>query len=403
LSEQRVVYSYSHLNRFVSCPRLFQLHYVDRLPAEDGDASRFGVLLHRTCEIALHEHVEVRHTGPIEPAGIVRAYRAAWAESELGTSARFEEGLELAKSWAVRQGCVAWNDVIGLEEPFELPLGDYRIVGKMDRVDRADGVVRVRDYKTARVPMTREEVEGSLQLAIYDLAAHELWPGAKRVELEIELLRHGTVIRTSRTDAQREATREYILATIAKIEAAARAGGEMATRPTIQCATCDHRSQCSEYARALAGKRTFVCTDHDDLVAVSREREEVAALVKVLIGRKEALEAILKAQLREHDELRVGGMRYSLGTATYAEYPVDATLEAIEHATAMHRGELLERLASIGAPAVRKLLAEVVPALAPDAAEALRATLDKLAAKSVSLRLVGREERPGVGSKGGSR
>jgi hypothetical protein len=50
MSEHRVVYSYSHLNRFASCPRSFQLHYIDRLPAEDSDASRFGRLLHRVCE-----------------------------------------------------------------------------------------------------------------------------------------------------------------------------------------------------------------------------------------------------------------------------------------------------------------------------------------------------------------
>lgn len=402
MHEHRVVYSYSHLNRFASCPRSFQLHYIDRLPAEDSDASRFGMLLHRTCESALFEHVACRHSGAIEPASVVRAYRRAWAESELGDSLRFEEGLELAKSWAVRQGCVAWHEVIGIEEPFEIAVGDYRIVGKMDRVERAGGVVRVRDYKTTRVPMTREEVEGSLQLAIYDLAAHELWPGAKRVELEIELLRHGTVIRTSRTDEQRAATREYILATIAKIEAVERAGAELPTRPTLQCATCDHRSQCHEYAAALAAKRTFVCTDHDDLVAVSREREEVARLVKVLVGRKETLESILKAQLRERDELRVAGMRYSLGTATYAEYPVDATLDALERATGWPRSELLERLSSVGAPALRKLLAEVLPTLHPDAAAALRKTLDGLAAKSFSIRLVAKEERP-AGSQGGAR
>ena len=402
MSEHRIVYSYSHLNRFASCPRLYELHYVDRLPADDSDASRFGVLLHRTCEIVLQEHVECRRCGPIEPTNVVRAYRKAWAESELGDSLRFEEGLELAKSWAVRQGCVEWHEVIGVEEPFELPLRDYRIVGKMDRVQRSGGVVRVRDYKTTRVPMTREEVEGSLQLAIYDLAAHDLWPGAKRVELEIELLRHGTVIRTSRTDEQREATRAYILATIAKIEAAESGGGELPTRPTIQCATCDHRSQCREYAQALAAKRTFVCTDHEDLVAVSREREEVARLVKVLVGRKEALEAILKAQLREHDELRVGGMRYSLGTAMYTEYPVDATLDALERLTGLKRDELLERLASIGGPAVRKLVSEIEPTLAPQVVAALKATLDLLAARSFSTRLVAKEERP-AGSQGGSR
>ncbi|HTQ46624.1 MAG TPA: PD-(D/E)XK nuclease family protein [Polyangiaceae bacterium] len=402
MSEHRVVYSYSHLDRFVSCPRLFQLHYIDRLPADDSDASRFGVLLHRTCEAALFEHVACRRSDGIEPASVVRAYRRAWEESELGDTLRFEEGLEIAKSWAVRQGCVAWHEVIGIEEPFEMALGDYRIVGKMDRVERAGDVVRVRDYKTTRVPMSREEVEGSLQLAIYDLAAYDLWPGAKRVELEIELLRHGTVIRTSRTDEQRAATREYILATIAKIEAAERAGGEMPTRPTLQCATCDHRSQCREYADALAAKRTFVCTDHEDLVAVSREREEVARLVKVLVGRKEALEAILKAQLRERDELRVGGMRYSLGTAMYTEYPVDATLDALERLTGLRRDELLERLASIGGPAVRKLVSEIGPTLAPQTAAALKATLDLLAARSFSTRLVAKEERP-AGSQGGSR
>jgi hypothetical protein len=137
-------------------------------------------------------------------------------------------------------------------------------------------------------------------------------------------------------------------------------------------------------------------------VAVSRDREDRARLVKVLIGRKEALESILKAQLRERDELRVAGMRYSLGTATYTEYPVDATLDALERLTGLKRSELLERLASIGGPAVRKLLSELEPTLAPQTAAALKATLDLLAAKSVSVRLVAKEERS-AGSQGGSR
>jgi hypothetical protein len=145
-----------------------------------------------------------------------------------------------------------------------------------------------------------------------------------------------------------------------------------------------------------------VCTDHEDLVAVSREREEVARLVKVLVSRKEALESILKAKLREHDELRVGGMRYSLGRATYTEYPVDATLDALERLTCLKRVDLLERLASIGGPAVRKLVSEIEPTLAPQTVAALRATLDLLAAKSFSTRLVAKEERP-AGSQGGSR
>jgi hypothetical protein len=70
--------------------------------------------------------------------------------------------------------------------------------------------------------------------------------------------------------------------------------------------------------------------------------------------------------------------------------------------TGWERARLLERLASIGAPAVRKLLGEVQQTLDPDAARALKTTLDQLASKSVSLRLVAKEERP-AGSQGGSR
>ncbi len=64
--------------------------------------------------------------------------------------------------------------------------------------------------------------------------------------------------------------------------------------------------------------------------------------------------------------------------------------------------DLLERLASIGGPAVRKLVSEIGPTLSPQTVAALKATLDLLAAKSFSTRLVAKEERP-AGSQGGSR
>jgi putative RecB family exonuclease len=390
----RQLYSYSHLQRFVSCPRSFQLHYVEKLETERGEASHFGRLLHRTCERAMHRHVIGRNTGPIEACEIVRAYEGAWLESDLSDPARFEEGLEIAKAWAVRQGWVDWEQIVGIEMPFSLFLGEYKIVGQFDRVDNTGKALRIRDYKSCRIPMSREEVEGSLQLAIYDLAAHLLWPCAERVELEVELLRHGTVIRTVRTEAQREATRAYILATIAKVELADVAD-DYEARPSLQCTSCDHRSQCSAYADAVAAKRTFVCTDEGDLLAVSREREEVARLVKVLSTRKEALEAILKNKLREVDELRLGSVRYAMGKTTNTEYPIGPTLEALEHMTGMTQDELLERIASVSAPALRKLVDEFAATRTPDEAKHLRASLEALARRTFSPRLVTKEDRTG--------
>jgi hypothetical protein len=95
-------------------------------------------------------------------------------------------------------------------------------------------------------------------------------------------------------------------------------------------------------------------------------------------------------------------MRYAIGTTTHTEYPVEATLDALERALGWTRGALLERVASIGAPAVRTLVDEVGPTLAPEAAAGLRESLDALASKTLSPRLVAKEERP-AGSQGGCR
>ena len=388
---QRVPYSHAHLHRYANCPRSFQLHYVDDLPAETNDAAKFGGLLHRACATALRDHVTGLCSGPIEPAQLVSAYRDAWIASELTDPARFEQGLELAKAWAVRQGWIDSCDILAIAEPFDLDLDGTRLVGTFDRVDRHGDALRVRRLTSARVPLSREDVEADFQLAILDLAARDLWPNVSQVTLEIELLRHGTVIRTERTDAQRAATREYIRATIAKIEAAERAA-DFPPRPNLQCTTCEHRSQCPAYADALAAKRTFVCTDSEDLAAVSREREEVARLVKVLSSRKEALEAALKAKLHDVDALHVAGMRYALGTTTTTDYPIAVTLEALERVTGLGTTELLARVAAVSAPALRKLLAELAPTLPSDAFSQLKTTLETLAHRSFSLRLIAKED-----------
>ena len=218
MPERRVVYSHSHLFKFASCPRSYQLHYVERLPAETSDASRFGRLLHRTARCAIREHVAQRRCGPVAPQDVVHAYRQAWRASDLTDAARFEEGLRPAKKggWSARGGSTG-----GTSSASSSPSSSRSATTASSARSTASTApeqvrTRVRDYKTVRVPMSRAEVEESLQLAIYDLAARQLWPNASRVELEIELLRHGTVIRTTRTDEQRAATREYVLATIAR-------------------------------------------------------------------------------------------------------------------------------------------------------------------------------------------
>jgi hypothetical protein len=265
------------------------------------------------------------------------------------------------------------------------------VTGTLDRVERIGDALRVRVHSTARIPMSRDEVDASLQVALYDLAGFDEWPCASRVEVEVELLRHGYVVRVARSDEQRQATREYLAATIDRIEATKATGADFPTRPSVRCASCEHRGQCPAYADALAARRTFACTSTEDLEAVSREREEVARLVKVLSDRKEELEDVLRARIKEQGELHVAGMRYALGTATLTEYPVSPTLEALAHIAAQSPEQMLERLATIRAPALRKLVDELAPSLSAEAAAQLRATLESLVLRTFSQRFVAKE------------
>ncbi|HEY3820256.1 MAG TPA: PD-(D/E)XK nuclease family protein [Polyangiaceae bacterium] len=385
----RGYYSHSHLARFAQCPLSFQLHYVDRLPADIAPERHFGRVVHAALEQIIRERVNAGREGPIDPELAAAAYRHAWTCSELSDHALFGEGLALVKRWCAREGGLHPARVIGVEVPFELDVGPVRLRGALDRVDYlGDDAIRVRDYKISRLPPCLADAEESLQLAIYDLVARELWPWARRVELGLDLLRHDVVLSFERTDAQREATRRYILATVAQMER-----GDDAPRPTTLCAHCDHRTQCPAWAEARAGKRTHVGAMADDLPAVAREREEVAVLLKALVERKDALDAVLRAELEHGDPLELEGRRYSLVTAIRRDYPLQQTLLALD-AAGVPRREALVRLGAVDGAALKEVLAELAKKLPREEVVALKGVLDGQARCSPVTRLTVRELRP---------
>jgi len=386
-------YSYSRLHRYAQCPLSFRLHYIDRLPAEIGVPLRFGKLLHRVQEEILRDHVRANATGPLDAGYAAAAYRRGWADSGLADHGLFAEGLGLLGNWIRREGAVDYREVLGIEQDFDLRIGPHRVIGAMDRVDRIAGdAVRVRDYKSSRLPPSRRDVEESLQLAIYDLAARQLWPWAKRVEVGLDMLRHDVLLTTERSDEQREATRQYVLATIAHIESAE----TFPARLSPLCVHCDHRSRCSAYGNALAARQpTFVCTDTGDLVAVSREREELAALLKVLGARKEELDTVLTARLAgdaSEDELELGDKRYSLTTSARREYALEPTLDALADA-GVSRAHALAQIAAVDGRALKRLVDECADRIPRGKLLLLRATLDATAKRSLSARVTVRGPR----------
>ena len=267
--------SYSRLSRFETCPLSYRLHYIEKKQAEPGLPLRFGKTIHAVLERLIKEVVDDERTGPLSEERALELYREAWGAEQLTGMDVFAEGLAIIRRFIAEQGVVDHRDVLAIEKEFRLPVGPFEVLGFIDRVDWIDDeTVEVIDYKTNHQIFSRDEVDTSLQMSLYEVAVRRLWPWAKKVKLTFWMLRHGVRQETTRTEEQLADALAYVETLGRQTETAT----EYPARLNTNCSYCDHRKQCPAYADALKGKREFLCEDLADLEAVAREREEVARL-----------------------------------------------------------------------------------------------------------------------------
>lgn len=380
--------SYSRLSRFETCPLSYRLHYIEKKQAEPGLPLRFGKTIHAVLERLIKEVVDDERTGPLSEERAIELYREAWGAERLTGMDVFAEGLAILRRFIAEQGVVDHRDVLAIEKEFRLPVGPLEVLGFIDRVDWIDDeTVEVIDYKTNHQLFTRDEVDTSLQMSLYEVAVRRLWPWAKKVKLTFWMLRHGVRQETTRTEEQLADALAYVETLGRQTETAT----EYPARLNTNCSYCDHRKQCPAYADALKGKREFIVEDLADLEGVAREREEVARLAKALYARKEELEDILKAQLKERDELVLGGVRYRMFATTSLDYPLEPTLSLLADATGLSRDEVLGKLGAIDKKALDALLKSLGKKLDKPRVSLLKAELEAHADKRMSPRLWAKE------------
>lgn len=76
------------------------------------------------------------------------------------------------------------------EYGFSFIIGNYHIMGYIDRIDLYEDQVHIIDYKTGKWEVSQKEVPNNLQLGIYALAASLIFPD-KEIYAELYYLRSG--------------------------------------------------------------------------------------------------------------------------------------------------------------------------------------------------------------------
>jgi RecB family exonuclease len=223
-----LVLSASQLATYDDCPLRYAYQYGLRVRDEAGAPAALGTLVHEV----LAEFLRPDRPGDAPPRSH-EALLALAADRWDDDIARYRPQIEecrrdyfamLEQWWAAEGEGPQAPEVLVTEKRFDIEVGGIRLVGAIDRVDRApdgDGI-RIVDYKTGRNEPRPDSLADDLQLAVYHLAATrdpDLAAFGPPRRLELLYLRTMHRFEQAIVDGHAEATEARVLAAAANIRA----------------------------------------------------------------------------------------------------------------------------------------------------------------------------------------
>jgi DNA helicase II / ATP-dependent DNA helicase PcrA len=240
--EESLTLSFSQVDDYLSCPLKYRLRHQVRVPTPPHHALVFGNALHQAVAVANDRR---RRGAPVDEALLEQTLAAHWRSegflSQEHEIARRGAGVA-ALSRFLERSLAEGDEIIAVEQPFAVRIGEDRVRGRYDAVRRTtDGLV-ITDYKSGdtRDPVrARQRARSSLQLQLYALA-WEAEHGQRPDAVELHFLEGDVVGRVSPTDRQLGGAREKI----ARAAAGIRAGEFEATPGFPACEWCPYRRIC---------------------------------------------------------------------------------------------------------------------------------------------------------------
>ena len=285
--------SFSRVDTYESCPLRYRFSYVDELPSLPGPHLSWGSSIHAALEAWWDQ--KLPEAPPVET--LLEALYEHWDDEGFAGMDRDEQirwyrhAQEILRRHHERHS-PGYTPAVATEQWFELELpGDITVVGSIDHVARTEsGGIGIVDWKTNRKAKTRSQVSGSLQLAIYTMAAQQLW-GHDPEWVALDFVVPGVRVAVDRADIDIP----NAVQRISEVAALVRAESYDA-KPSGLCPWCDFRSECP----AFEGEGPDVAgTAIVELKRLKRRTQRDAE-------RMAALEAVVRDRLGEDALLEIG-------------------------------------------------------------------------------------------------
>lgn len=230
--------SASAIDQYERCPLAYKLSRDWRIPEAAPAYLQYGSAIH----LALKAHFDgVRAGRPLSEEMVIACFLDEFGKTTIDEELQRElyqkKGREELTRLLRSELAQPEGEILDNERKFNITIGDAKVVGRLDRLERVDGEVIITDYKTGR-PKTQEDADKSFQLSVYAVAAKHL--GMRPRSLVFINLENGSAVATARDEGA-------LLDAEAKIQkvAACIAAGEFEPKPErMMCRNCSYFSIC---------------------------------------------------------------------------------------------------------------------------------------------------------------
>lgn len=236
--------SYSRVDTYERCPLQFRFRYVDRMPSTPSPDLSWGSAIHAALEVWWSQKLPT--PPPVEV--LYRALYERWddtgfAEVDRETKLRWYRHARDVLTRHHEEHAATYRPAVACEQWFALDIGDgVAVRGSIDHVARtASGGLGIVDWKTNRRARSRADVAASLQLAIYTLAARELW-GREPEWVALDFVVPGLRVTVDRAEIDVEGALARIRHVAAQVQAAV-----FPPAPSPLCGWCDYRGVCPAF------------------------------------------------------------------------------------------------------------------------------------------------------------
>lgn len=210
-------WSYSRVNAFAQCPRMFELEYLLCMDKKENAFAQWGSLLHSLLERYFRGQIELWDLQKLYLAEYEKDVTCRFPWPRLQDS-YYERGLEFCRTFDADFG-VPYT-VLAIEDRYHTQIASRPFVGIMDLVLKTPNGIVVCDHKSRGKWKSKAERRKYLrQLNLYALRIREAY-GEYPVELWFHKFREGVLDREPFSVEAMQQDRDWLLGEIDKIYAA---------------------------------------------------------------------------------------------------------------------------------------------------------------------------------------